>query len=164
MRLRRAKFQLCRIGGVAAAKRRAKSRTRASSIRCVRHDPHGLAICKQGWPRGAWTGAFQHGMPQSAKGCGFARGLGWRFRRSGHDTRVPACRFFPAARRKRARAFALNRLEYRSALDDERDLPAWVDEALRKVLLISPAKRYGKLSEFVADLRRPNREFMNRRR
>ena len=103
-------------------------------------------------------------MPQSAKGCGFARGSGWRFRRSGHDTRVPACRFFPAARRKRARAFALNRLEYRSALDDERDLPAWGDEALRKALLINPAKRYGELSEFVADLRRQNREFMIRAR
>jgi hypothetical protein len=49
MRLRRAKFQLCRIGGVAAAKRRAKSRTRASPIRCVRHDPHGLAIFRQRW-------------------------------------------------------------------------------------------------------------------
>ncbi|TXG79084.1 MAG: bifunctional protein-serine/threonine kinase/phosphatase [Rhodocyclaceae bacterium] len=59
---------------------------------------------------------------------------------------------------------ALNRLEYRSALHDERDLPAWVDETLRKALLINPAKRYGELSEFVADLRRPNREFMTRGR
>lgn len=77
---------------------------------------------------------------------------------------MPACRFFPAARRKRARAFALNRLEYRSALDDERALPAWVEEALRKALLINPARRYRELSEFVADLRRPNREFMTRAR
>lgn len=59
---------------------------------------------------------------------------------------------------------ALNRLAYRSVLDDERDLPAWLDEALRKALQINPARRYGELSEFLADLRRPSREFMTRAR
>lgn len=52
------------------------------------------------------------------------------------------------------------KLVYRSALSEERDVPAWIDGALRKALAIDPAKRYGELSEFVYDLRHPNRAFV----
>ncbi|MEC5398946.1 bifunctional protein-serine/threonine kinase/phosphatase [Uliginosibacterium sp. H1] len=47
------------------------------------------------------------------------------------------------------------RLRYDSALSDERDIPAWVDEVLRKALHPDPRKRYGELSEFTYDLRHP---------
>lgn len=59
---------------------------------------------------------------------------------------------------------ALHALRYRSALDDDRALPAWVDEALQKAVHINPLKRYGELSEFLGDLHRPNADFVNRPR
>ena len=49
---------------------------------------------------------------------------------------------------------------YRSALDADRAIPAWVDGALRKAVHADPNKRYEELSEFVADLRRPNEDFL----
>jgi serine/threonine protein phosphatase PrpC len=48
------------------------------------------------------------------------------------------------------------RLKYRSALDDERDIPGWVDGALRKAVEPDPNKRYAELSELTFDLRNPN--------
>src|SRR5262249_49506222 len=49
------------------------------------------------------------------------------------------------------------KLQYRSALDDTREIPAWIDEVLRKALRPDPYKRYGELSEFVCELRHPSR-------
>ncbi|MDQ8021481.1 MAG: bifunctional protein-serine/threonine kinase/phosphatase [Moraxellaceae bacterium] len=57
-----------------------------------------------------------------------------------------------AAARTRAEQ---SRLRYDSALSDERDIPAWVDEVLRKALHPDPYKRYAELSEFTYDLRHP---------
>ena len=57
---------------------------------------------------------------------------------------------------------AQNRLQYASVLEDERDIPAWIDGALRKAVHPNPAKRYEELSEFVQDLRHPNPAFLNR--
>lgn len=51
---------------------------------------------------------------------------------------------------------AQRRLTYRSLLDDERDIPAWFDETLRKATQPDPEKRYQELSEFVYDLSHPN--------
>lgn len=48
------------------------------------------------------------------------------------------------------------KLKYRSALDDERDIPAWIDGALRKAVEPDPNRRYAELSEFMFDLRHPN--------
>jgi len=48
------------------------------------------------------------------------------------------------------------KLRYRSAVDDNRELPAWIDGALRRAVHPDPAKRYEELSEFVFDLRHPN--------
>lgn len=65
--------------------------------------------------------------------------------------------------KSRTRA-AQRRLRYRSAQDDDREVLAWVDEAIRKAVHPDPCKRYGELSEFVYDLHHPNREFLNRSR
>ena len=59
---------------------------------------------------------------------------------------------------------AQNKLSYASLLDDEREIPAWVDEAIKKVLHPNPYKRYEELSEFLYDLRHPNKVFLNKAR
>lgn len=53
------------------------------------------------------------------------------------------------------------KLAYRSALSEDGHIPAWVDGSLRKAVAIDPAKRYAELSEFMFDLRHPNRTFVN---
>jgi serine/threonine protein phosphatase PrpC len=52
------------------------------------------------------------------------------------------------------------KLRYQSALDDSRAIPGWIDGTLRKAVQADPHKRYEELSEFVYDLRHPNREFL----
>jgi len=52
------------------------------------------------------------------------------------------------------------RLKYASALDDNREIPAWIDEVLKKAVNPDPFKRYDELSEFVFDLRHPNKNFV----
>lgn len=59
---------------------------------------------------------------------------------------------------------AQRRLVYQSVLADEREIPAWIDEVLKKAVHPTPAKRYQELSEFVYDLRHPNRAYLNRTR
>jgi len=59
---------------------------------------------------------------------------------------------------------AQHRLSYRSALDDRRAIPAWVDEALRKAVHPLPHRRHEALSEFITDLNRPNPAFLGRAR
>ena len=66
------------------------------------------------------------------------------------------------AARVRTRAQA-RRLAYRSALDDEREIPAWIDGALQKAVHPNPDKRYESLSEFMFDLRRPNAAYLRAR-
>lgn len=53
---------------------------------------------------------------------------------------------------------AQGRLQYASAVDDDREIPAWVDGALRKAVHPNPHKRYATLSELTYDLRHPNPE------
>lgn len=48
-------------------------------------------------------------------------------------------------------------LRYRSALEDNRDIPVWFDGVLRKAVHPDPNRRYGELSEFMFDLRHPNK-------
>jgi serine/threonine protein phosphatase PrpC/predicted Ser/Thr protein kinase len=57
---------------------------------------------------------------------------------------------------------AQRRLQYRPVLDDQRDIPAWVDEALRRAVHPDPLKRYQELSEFLYDLRHPNKAYLHR--
>ncbi|RCV86261.1 bifunctional protein-serine/threonine kinase/phosphatase [Billgrantia montanilacus] len=65
--------------------------------------------------------------------------------------------------KSRTRA-AQNRLVYQPALSENRDLPPWIDDVLKKVLHPHPYKRYDALSEFVFELRHPNKQFLNKAR
>jgi serine/threonine protein kinase len=59
---------------------------------------------------------------------------------------------------------AQNGLQYDSVLDRNRAIPAWIDGVLRKAVHPNPDKRYEDLSEYLYDLRQPNRAFLNRTR
>jgi len=63
--------------------------------------------------------------------------------------------------RARTRA-AQSKLRYRSVLREDREIPAWIDEVLRRALEPLPAKRYAELSEFVHDLRHPSARLTGR--
>lgn len=52
-------------------------------------------------------------------------------------------------------------VKYQPASDENRDIPPWMDAALRRAVHIDPAKRYDSLSEFVFDLRHPNQNYLN---
>ena len=71
-----------------------------------------------------------------------------------YGTQVSKCRT-AAAQRK---------LTYISVLDDEQEIPAWIDDALKKAVHPNPYKRYQALSEFIFDLRHPNKAFLNKTR
>lgn len=71
-----------------------------------------------------------------------------------YGTRVSRSRT-PAAQRK---------LIYEPIRDEERPIPAWVDEAIRKAVQPDPVERYEDLSEFVYDLSHPNRAFLAKAR
>lgn len=59
---------------------------------------------------------------------------------------------------------AQKKLAYRTVLSEEREIPAWVDDALRKALAPEPFGRYEEISEFVFDLHHPNKAFLNKTR
>ena len=56
----------------------------------------------------------------------------------------------------------VRRLKYRPA-DDDSNVPAWVDGALRRALHPDPYKRHEDLSEFVFELRTPNPAYLDTR-
>ena len=55
---------------------------------------------------------------------------------------------------------AQKKLTYRALPRDERDIPVWIDGTLRKALQPDPYQRYDELSEFLFDLRHPNKQFL----
>lgn len=59
---------------------------------------------------------------------------------------------------------AQNSLVYQSVLAEDREIPVWVDETLRRAVHPNPLKRYEDLSEFVYDLRHPSKAFLSRTR
>jgi serine/threonine protein phosphatase PrpC len=63
------------------------------------------------------------------------------------------------AARVRTRA-AQRKLRYATVPDEQRDIPPWIDAALRKAVHPEPLERYEALSEFVYDLRHPNSELL----
>lgn len=65
--------------------------------------------------------------------------------------------------KSRTRA-AQRKLKYQSVLDDDREIPAWIDEAIKKAVHPNPYKRYEELSSFTYDLRQPNKIFLNKTR
>jgi len=52
------------------------------------------------------------------------------------------------------------KLRYNSALGDNREIPAWIDGALRRAVHPNPSKRYESLSEYTFDLRHPNGKYL----
>lgn len=54
---------------------------------------------------------------------------------------------------------AQQRLVYQTIIDDESESPLWIDHALQKALHVDPSKRYAVLSEFIYDLRHPNKAY-----
>ena len=53
------------------------------------------------------------------------------------------------------------KLRYKSALDDNREIPIWIDGALKRAVHPDPNTRYEELSEYVFDLRHPNSSYLN---
>ncbi len=56
---------------------------------------------------------------------------------------------------------AQRKLRYRTLRDQDLGVPTWVDGAIKKAVHPDPAKRYEEVSEFVFDLRHPNRAFLH---
>lgn len=55
---------------------------------------------------------------------------------------------------------AQKKLYYRSIIDDDSTLPIWIDNTLEHALQMNPLKRYSELSEFIYDLRHPNKLYL----
>jgi serine/threonine protein phosphatase PrpC/predicted Ser/Thr protein kinase len=74
--------------------------------------------------------------------------------------RLPYGAEVPKARTRAAQ----RKLTYRSVLDDDREIPVWIDDVLRKAVHPNPYQRYEELSEFIYDLRHPNQAFLKKTR
>ena len=59
---------------------------------------------------------------------------------------------------------AQKKLKYSAVSHDDREIPVWIDETLRKAVHPDPYKRYDELSEFLYDLRHPNKKFLSKTR
>lgn len=57
---------------------------------------------------------------------------------------------------------AQNKLQYQTALHDDREIPVWVDNTLKQALHPNPHKRYQELSEFIYDLSQPSKAFLGK--
>jgi serine/threonine protein phosphatase PrpC len=56
---------------------------------------------------------------------------------------------------------AQRKLRYQALPGNDRQIPAWIDAALSKAVQPDPHQRYEELSEFVYDLRHPNKALLN---
>jgi serine/threonine protein phosphatase PrpC len=74
--------------------------------------------------------------------------------------RLPYGAEVPKARTREAQ----RRLVYESVLADDREIPAWIDDVLKKAVHPNPAKRYQEVSEFLYDLRHPSKAYLSRMR
>ncbi|MFT7561324.1 MAG: serine/threonine protein phosphatase PrpC [Flavobacteriales bacterium] len=59
---------------------------------------------------------------------------------------------------------AQRKLWYDSVLDDDSEIPAWVDDAIHRAVSPLPERRYEELFEFIHDIRQPNKVFLNKTR
>lgn len=55
---------------------------------------------------------------------------------------------------------AQEKLRYRSLVTKDSELPLWLDYTLQRALHIHPLKRYAHLSEFIHDIRHPNKVYL----
>lgn len=69
-----------------------------------------------------------------------------------YGTQVARCRSISAQRK----------LKYKSVLAEDREIPAWVDEAIRRSVQVNRYKRYPEISEFIHDLRHPNKSYLSK--
>lgn len=53
----------------------------------------------------------------------------------------------------------LSKHQYLSLLEIDKNIPLWVDGAIRKILKKNPSNRYEEISEFIHDLSHPNKAF-----
>lgn len=74
--------------------------------------------------------------------------------------RLPYGAEVPKTRTKKAQ----RKLSYQTALSDDREIPAWVDDALHMAVHPDPYQRYQEVSEFIHDLHYPNQSFLNKTR
>lgn len=59
---------------------------------------------------------------------------------------------------------AQHKLSYQSVLTHNREVPAWIDEVLKRAVHPDPQKRYEDLSELLYDLRHPGKHLLNKTR
>lgn len=59
---------------------------------------------------------------------------------------------------------AQRKLVCQSVLNDDKKIPAWVADAIRKAVDPDPFERYEELSELIYDLLHPNNAFLNKTR
>ncbi len=52
-------------------------------------------------------------------------------------------------------------LSYQSVLNEDKNIPSWVDYAIKKAAHPLPTRRYEELSEFIHDLHKPNAHYVN---
>ena len=59
---------------------------------------------------------------------------------------------------------AQRKLKYKPVVNKIHNIPIWIDNAIKKAVHPDPYKRYQALSEFIYDLRHPNKEFLKKTR
>ncbi len=59
---------------------------------------------------------------------------------------------------------AQRKLSYNTIINDDSELPLWIDDTLAHALKIDPLKRYPVISEFVQNLREPNKAYLAKTR
>lgn len=59
---------------------------------------------------------------------------------------------------------AQKKLRYESVLEEDREIPVWVDYTIFKAVQPLPERRYEAISEFIHDLRQPGKVFLNKTR
>ncbi|RFA26782.1 protein kinase [Alkalilimnicola ehrlichii] len=59
---------------------------------------------------------------------------------------------------------AQRKLRYKPILGDERAIPVWINDVLKKALHPDPYQRYQDLSEFIFELRQPSKAILNKTR
>lgn len=55
---------------------------------------------------------------------------------------------------------AQRKLKYKSIINEDSELPIWIDDTLEHAVKMDPLKRYPVLTEFIHDLRQPNKLFL----
>lgn len=97
------------------------------------------------------------GQPGSPRSELFSLGVITYFLLSGeypYGTNVPKAKTISAQRN----------LWYNSLLSDDNEIPAWVDDAIRKAVHPLPDRRQEEIFEYIHDLRHPNKQFLDKTR